>query len=182
MTTEPIFFEIPIYRTSIESYNSEMQLMRDKSYKNFPGIREGIYFENFRLLIEKNNFYPWKYNEVIGYLNLYVFGCQLRVDYWYVSNKRINKGIHKKKYEWYGKIWESEVDTTKSSNEIFEWILEQLECIENEKKFKKRHIDLQVFKVIGRFIDWPNLCLQLNSWKNPEFRDKYFKNELNIIS
>lgn len=178
MTVEPIFFEIPIYRTSIEKYDLELKSKREKLYEKFPGVREGFYFENYQRVVEKDISYYWNYNEIIGYLNLYIFGSQLRVDYWFVSNRRINSGIIKKKFKWFGKILELQIDKTKSSIEIFEWILNELKNLEKENRFKKRHFDLKTFNVVGRFIDWKTLCDQLNSWRNPEFRKKYFNNEL----
>ncbi len=175
---EPVFFEIPIYRISNKKYLEEMNSMREKYYSNYPGVKEGIYFESFKNLIEQQHWYPWRYNEVIGYLNLYIFGSQFRIDYWLVSNQRINKGIRKKKFVYWGKTYEATIRKNKNSAEIFEWILEQLEKLQNERRFKKRYFDLRTFKVVGKFIDWQTLCNELNSWKNPEFRIKYFNNKL----
>jgi len=170
---EPVFFEIPIYRTSIENYCIEMNNMREKYYGQFPGSRAGRYFEGYADLIERTHWYPWNYNETIGFLNLYIFGSQLRVDFWLIPNQRISKGIHKKKFINYGKILEAQIDKTKSSVEIFEWIVSELSDLE-KRKFKRRHFDLRAFKVLGRYIDWKTLSNELNSWKNPEFRNNYF--------
>jgi len=171
---EPVFFEIPIYRTSIQNYSFEMKKMREKYYDKFPGLKEGTYFDNYKQLIENNHFYSWYYNEVIGFLNLYIFGNQLRVDYWLISNKRIGKGIRKKKFIYYGKTLEVQIDNTKSNSQIFEFIQSVLEDLE-KRKFKKRHFDLRALKVIGRFVDWKTLSNDLNSWSNPDFRNRYYE-------
>ena len=169
--SEPVFFEIPIYRTSIQNYNSELKNLREKKYEEFPGSKEGHHFENFKQLIEDNYFYEWNYNEIIGFLNLYIFGDQLRINCWLTSNKRNNKGIRKKRFVFRGKFLEVKIINTKSNHEIFEGILNELKEL-NIRKFKKMHFDLRAFKVVGRFVDWKTLSKDLNSWSNPDIRNK----------
>lgn len=175
--TEPIFFEIPIYRTTIQNHSLEIEKTREKYYDKYPGLKEGEHFDNYKLVVEKICAHSWHYNEVIGFLRLYIFGSQLRVDYWFVTNKRIGKNIRDKKFMFCGKILEAQIDNDKSSKEIFEWIILELNDLE-KREFKKRHFDLRTFKVLGRFVDWKLMCSQLNSWANPDFRKKYFEGTL----
>ena len=157
---EPIFFDIPIYRCSKSMHSTYMKIEEQKfaSSDNFNTYR----------------WYSWKYNEIIGYLNLYIFGSQFRSDIWIIDKKRINKGIIKKKFKFLGKMVEKEIPRNKSSNEIFEFIIESIVQL-NKKEYKKYHFDLKALKVIGQFVDWVELTSKLNSFSNTEYRKKYFE-------
>ncbi len=156
-----VFFEIPIYRTTEQNHDSDMKDIIDRQCSKYPFL-EGSYLENFKVTIQEKSCYQWKYNDIIGYLNLYIFGSQLRVDYYLISNKRINKGIIKKKFINNWKTYEADIDKTKSSIEIFEWILKELKDLE-KRKFRKRYFDLHSFQLIGKYVDWKSLVNELNS-------------------
>ena len=94
---EPIVFEIPIYRCSSEHHAQDLQKIREKNYLEFAGPQNILEFQDFKYFIENAFCYSWKYNEIVGYLNIYFLGSQFRIEYYYVQNKRINKGIRKKK-------------------------------------------------------------------------------------
>ena len=175
--TEPIFFEIPIYRITKLNFSQEMDSTLEKHYRNYPGDRIGEHFQNYKNVINRNHKYPWKYNEIIGYLNLYIYGSQLRIDYWLVSNQRINKGIRKKKFYYNFKAFEATISKNMISIEIFEWILNQLKILQNDRRFKKRYFDIAAFEVVGKYIDWKTLFDELNSLKNPEIKKEYLKNK-----
>ncbi len=87
--TEPIFFEIPIYHRSLSAHTSDMQAQEAKITKT---VNKDLYPESFKALY--NGFhaaiwYGWKYNEIVGYLNLYILGSQFRADIWFITKKRI---------------------------------------------------------------------------------------------
>lgn len=157
---EPIFFEIPIYRCSKKVHGLETEIEEKKwaSVDNF----------------HQFSWYAWKYNEIIGYLNLNIFGSQLRIDIWFVDKKRFNRGILKKKFKLHGKVFEKVIPRNKSSNEIFEFIIKNLIEI-NKSNYKRFHFDLRTFKVVGQFVDWVELTTKLNSFAHPEFWKKYFE-------
>jgi len=148
---EPIFFEIPIYRCSKKAHGIEMKKEEQKwaSPDNF----------------HRFSWYAWKYNEIIGYLNLYIFGSQLRIDIWFVDKQRFNKGILKKKFKLHGKGFEKAIPKNKPSNEIFEFIIENImQLYKND--FKRYHFDFRTFKVIGQFVNWVELTSKLDSFSN----------------
>lgn len=94
--TEPIFFEIPIYRCSRDKHTTEMEELENKVV---PKTMQEPYpqsYQNMKNHFDKAMWYPWQYNEIIGYLNLYILGSQFRADEWFVTKQRINKGINKK--------------------------------------------------------------------------------------
>jgi hypothetical protein len=172
--TEPIFFEIPIYRCTLASHSTFMDAEEQKvapieNKEKFPVSYTSAY--NY---FHKEKWYSWKYNEIVGYLNLYIMGSQFRGDIWFICNQRINKGIIKKKFRLLGKTFEKEIPRLRSSTEIFEFIIETL-IQHNKSEYKKYHFDLKTFKVIGQFVDWVELTKKLNSYTYPEHRKKYFE-------
>ena len=126
-------------------------------------------YQNMINYFHSTIWYPWKYNEIIGWLCLYILGTQFRGEYYFTTSNRIGKGIRKKKFKYSGKAFEHSLTRTTSSNEIFEEILRVLERVnKNEIPFKNRYFDLRTFKTIGKFVNWKNLIDKLNSFKYPE--------------
>ena len=171
--TEPIFFEIPIYRCNLTSHSAYMAAEEQKfapieNKEQFPGSYAFAYH-----YFHKEKWYSWRYNEIVGYLNLYIMGSQFRGDMWFIDKQRISKGIIKKRFKLFGKTFEKEIPKQKSSIEIFEFIIETL-IHHNKKEYKKYYFDLKTFKVIGQFVDWVELTKKLNSYTYPEHRKKYF--------
>jgi len=93
---ESIFFEIPIYRCSKSVHTNFMEKRKNQINESIP---RNLYPESNMArvsLFNDSEWYPWRYNEIVGYLNLYIFGSQFRIDLWRVDKKRFNKGITKK--------------------------------------------------------------------------------------
>jgi len=81
--------------------------------------------------------------------------------------------IHKKTV---GQPLEKSIPKNLSSSEIFELMTKAIvEC--NQRDFKRFHIDLSAFSVIGTFVDWKELTTKLNSFVYPELRQTYFDNK-----
>lgn len=165
---EPYYFEIPIYRCDLGTHTKEMKAKEKEftieEYKDSAPISYQNMIDHFH----RDIWYPWKYNEVIGWICLYIMGTQIRGDYYFTSAKRIGKGIRKKRFNYYGKAFEHSLTRNLSSNEIYQEIINELEHLnKNNKSFKNRHIDLKSFKIIGEFVDWKLLVDKLNSFKYP---------------
>jgi hypothetical protein len=122
--------------------------------------------------------YAWKYNEIVGYLNLYILGSQFRADIWFISQKRINKGIIiKKKFKYLGKTLERALPRNKSSEQIFSFILEELLTLNKKREYRSFVFDLKTFKVAGQYINWVQLVDKLNSFRYPKLRRAYLEDE-----
>lgn len=174
--TEPFFFEIPIYRCRQSAHTAMMKQEEEKianpAYKDVAPES----YQNAYRFFHKSLWYGWRYNEVIGYLNLYIMGSQFRGDSWMVKKARFNKGIVKKKFEYIGKEFEKEIPRDLDSAGIYSFMMEVLAGVQ-KREFKKRQFDLKTFKVIAPFVDWKTLTQQLNSYSYPEHRRKYFDEE-----
>ncbi|HFK5878493.1 TPA: hypothetical protein ACGYSL_002402 [Legionella pneumophila] len=98
----------------------------------------------------------WEFNEIIGYIKLFVLGGQVRGEYHQVDAKRIVK-TRKKIIELKSLklVDEIELPSQGSNHEIYTGILDYLNAC--QKHLKNRYIDLSVFQRIGPYIDWKSL-------------------------
>jgi hypothetical protein len=166
---EPYYFEIPIYRCNQDTHIKEMKA--NEAEFTVEEYKESApkSYQNLINIFHRAIGYPWKYNEVIGWICLYIMGNQIRGDYYFISARRIGKGIRKKRFNYCGKAFEHYLPKNLSSSEIFQEIVKELERLnKNEKPFRNRHIDLKSFKIIGEFVDWKLLVDKLNSFKYPK--------------
>jgi hypothetical protein len=171
--TEPIFFEIPIYRNSLNKHTAEQQAEKDAFAKPENKLIAPESYKSMENYFHMELWYPWRYNEVIGYLNLFIMGNQFRADYWKVKKRRFNRGITKKKFMYYGKAIEKNIPKNATSEQIFELMkIAIIEC--NKHDFKNFHVDLSTFNVMGAFVDWKELTSKLNSFVYPDLRQTYF--------
>ncbi len=156
---DSIFFEIPIYRCSREKYSKEVEIdyqkFADKCYKLEEKDMKDFYY--------KTIWNPWKYNDIIGYLNLYILGNQFRADLWKVEKERYYKGITKKQFKYFDKSLQVSIPRDLSSEEILEFIKTKLVDL-NKKEFKNRYFDLEAFIAIADFVNWKELVEKLNSY------------------
>lgn len=172
--TEPTFFEIPIYNRRLSEHTVDMQEQEDNIKKYISPIDSPESYQAAVNAFHNGIWYPWNYNEIVGYLNLYIMGTQFRADSWFITKKRINKGIIKKTFKQSGKEFEKQIPRGSTSSDIFGFILKQLSEL-NSKSYKGFHFDLRTFKVIGSFVDWKVLTDRLNSFNYPEYRKAYFE-------
>lgn len=154
------FFEIPIYRCTIEQHSKEVEL----DYQKFAEKCHLMEDKEIKSYYYPNMWHSWHYNDVIGYLNLYIFGNEIRADLWKVNKERIGKGITKKPFKHFGKVLESKIPKNLNSTEIFEFIKLELTTL-NRKKYKNRHFDLEALNTIGNFVNWKELKEKLNPYK-----------------
>lgn len=110
----------------------------------------------FRNHLEKLYGGSWEYNEIVGFIELYFLGDQVRGEYWQVDAKRITKTRHKQfQYQTHKLAPEITIPFGSSDMQIFECICEYLE--DCKKELKKFYIDCKEFYSIGLFIKWNEL-------------------------
>jgi hypothetical protein len=138
-----------------------METERKNSIKNLE--RSGVtrekapesydYAENY---FDNHLWYSWSYNDIVGWIRLFICGTQLRGEYWWVSSKRIvPRG--KKEFEYFGKAFESENITSENSNQIFTVLCGELSQLSKERPFKGRYIDMELLLTLGPHINWRSL-------------------------
>jgi len=156
--TDRYFFDIPIYRCSPDRHTSWLAEEKRKSLQPFEDTRDTA---PESLAIAKQWFdewhwYPWRYNETIGWLRLYALGAQIRAELWYVKAKRIVRETRKRIF-FVGKEFELSFRTTDSNTEIGREVLERLKDLKQQPLFRKRFIDLECFEAVAPNLDWKGL-------------------------
>lgn len=154
--TEPFFFEVPIYRCDPHKYEEEETMKRNKYFDQYYH-EESISKSELSDIFMRIMWQPWEYNEVIGWIRLYIFGTQIRGEYYFITSKNIRQGLKNKRFEYYGKAFEYSIYDDMPNSEIHQGIIDDLEEQQNEKPLKNRHLDLRAFNTIAKFIDWKSL-------------------------
>ena len=98
----------------------------------------------------------WQYNEIVGWVQLFFLGSQIRGEYWGVDAKRITR-TRKKQFEFKSLKLVPEIDIphAATNSEIFGVVQDYLsEC---QKKLKHRYIDTSRLELIGPYVDWRRL-------------------------
>ncbi len=154
------FFEIPIYRCNQEKYIKEIdqEKKRLKGYYTRGLTKEQIKAYNSDNLINRSINKPqWKYNEIVGFINLYKFDKQIRGDLFFINNKKISHKTKTKKFIYLDKVLEIWCHNYTTNQEIQHALKKQFEYLKKETKFKNRHIDLTSLEQINDFIKWKKL-------------------------
>lgn len=169
--SETFIFDVPIYRTTKASYNEDQKLYINESlYDHLELSRsemDAYYKEYPHSKIRNENCYwrqyggPWRFNDIIGYVQLYLKGSQVHGQLWYIDAKRIvRKPRHKIlvcKNAGLGFGIPVGIPIESSNSEIFSRIMKYLDSVRPLPKFKNRFIDSSLLETIGPYVDWRSL-------------------------
>lgn len=175
---EKYFFEIPVYRCSPQKFERETATLILNTRLKFK-THKGIFTnEEIELKIAQSierQYYCYEFNEVIGWIRLYVLGSQLRGRYYYESSpsnpvehkKKITRGIRKKRFTCSeGDILQLSIFKDSPSKDIFLALIDELGRLnDRDPDFKSRYIDLTQLRNVGTLIDWSGVMKQLNVFK-----------------
>ncbi|MCZ7543735.1 MAG: hypothetical protein M5R40_09440 [Anaerolineae bacterium] len=160
-------FEIPIYRCTPHFFFTQFEKDKQKHLGEL-FLRSGIpreqapdTYAGSELRFEDQYGGPWQYNQVVGWLQLYVLGSQIRGEIWFVDAERIRRKMRNKRFCHYGKAFELDVEPEDTSAKIYEGVLSELKQLEEEKPFKGRYLDLEALCNIGPLINWRELVHQV---------------------
>lgn len=159
---ENYFFDIPIYRCPVEKHTQELDNDKKKRLQDIVDMHgpEVIKSESYKWTenhFDRTQWYPWRYNEVIGWLRLYRLGSQVRGELWFTNAKIIRRDLKRKRIYYRGKAFERSLYKSMSSTEIFESICKELERQKKEPPIKGRFLDMKIFLRTGQFINWKKL-------------------------
>ncbi len=159
------FFDIPVYRCSIDKYISETENFREKLkdyYMDIPVYQDldeveveksvnGI-IENIMMLHEVS----WIFNEIIAYIRLYVLDNRILAEDFIVMS-RVTKRSRNKVFRINGTVFELNIKTNWSDGKIYSEILKKIENLQSIKGFKNRYIDLETIKIAGPLLKWKKM-------------------------
>lgn len=166
-------FEIPIYRCSFEQFNLEKEERKNQLKTELNSVKKEFpdKFDKYIDSLLYINSYSYKYNEIIGWVNIFIDGNQICGECYFERElknrnnikKRFSKCIRKKRFGLImGKAF-PEITITRTSNnfENSKKLIERLERMNrNNDYLKNRFIDLTKLKNIIEFIDWRTLILK----------------------
>ncbi|MCI5227624.1 MAG: hypothetical protein D3918_13430 [Candidatus Electrothrix sp. AX2] len=158
---EKYIFDIPIYRCDIDKHTHESENEK-KKYQSLvvdAHGEEAIGSDSYLRMgerFDRDHWYPWQFNEIIGYIRIYAIGYHVKGELWLTRAKKIRRDLKNKKIFYRGKAFEHRC-FYQSSEDIFNSIQSEIVAIQNQQEFKKRFVDLSQFLEIGPFIDWPGL-------------------------
>ena len=98
-----------------------------------------------------------RYNELVGCIEIYAQGSQLRAGYWFSEKKKIIVGSRERPViKWRGKLLEKHYRHTRlSSPAIFHDFRNSVaHAASQRKRLEPRFIDFAAFDRCGPFIDW----------------------------
>ena len=133
---------IPIYRCTPEQHS--LELKRDKE-KYLEWYKE--HFDETIVKKESDRFddesVPWKYNEIVGWLELHLRESKLIAEHWTVK-ETISRALSIKTFVYFGKAFESFFHGFTNDEEISTPIVKRLtEWYEDNGAGKHRYIDLE---------------------------------------
>ena len=159
--------EIPVYRLDPTSFEKELQKELDRicspltEFENlFPKSAKEEY-QAHRHQNELHIGYPWKFNEIIGWVLPNIDGSIFSGELFYKEGKLITKGSrHKINYK--GESFRFDVKNSMTDLDIYSHILIELKGLTKMKNSKGRYIDTHRFETIGKHINWRELFVDLN--------------------
>lgn len=152
-------FEILIYRIKEKDFYALYE-KREQEFINkvIPEPENKIYEKSIKRLefwFFENYGGPWNYNQIIGAIEIFLLGDQIRGDYWLSTKKRYRTKMKNKNISKYGKIFEMHVFNDTSNNTISSEIKKR---ISDFLKYDKRLVpDFRAYDAISKYIDWKKL-------------------------
>ncbi len=113
----------------------------------------------YKILFNEVTFRPWKYNEIIGYIELRKLKDKIYAFVFFPKAERFQAIMNKKIFKLQTDFPNYEIDTLNKSNiEIIREIRAILAQINGiSRRLKKYYIDNEIFDNISRFIDFQKI-------------------------
>lgn len=157
-------FDIPVYRLSSEDYDKEWAVSPENQILKKIIDSDPINRPNQVLAsgsLRKSFGGTWSFNEIIGYIRLYVFGIEIRGEYFANNVQKHYKSRHKLFIQPEGRISTPglELPLDEGNQKIFEIILLFVKnCKKELKKLRKKaYLDITHLERIGKYIDWKRM-------------------------
>jgi len=138
-------FTIPIYSKSFDEHSAFMLNKKREHINKLKGDNFSV--EMLERQFDGSMFYPWKYSQVIGYVEINIEFNDLKAYYWWVKAKKNSYTLKDRTMEERGKLADVSKITyqnKKIRNDINEFIgsLPKLRKAFNKKYFDTTHLDM----------------------------------------
>ena len=165
--TGQVLFELPIYRVTKETYKQEFYKYaeKNKQYNSDSKIETKL-----NKNLKKDFGGDWQYNQIIGYLEFYILGNNIRCAY-YQGFDKIATRNGKRKFKIYDDTLSNVTIRDNYTNEkIIEKIRYMIDHCSIQEMIQKRYIDTKNFDNISSFVDWKSYIKKL---KEKKYKKKY---------
>lgn len=155
-TAERYFFEIPIYWLTESDFDARYSADLESRLAGFRARHGGISREiraNVETEFRRTYGGPWRYNQAVGWLQLYVRNSRIRADEWFTQASRVGRRMRHKDICLTGKAFEISCGRDQSSAEIYQSVLSEL-CEYRRASRPRFILDQYCFESVGPFLNW----------------------------
>lgn len=149
------FLDLPVYRCIERAHAAEMAAARAKRQEPLRQhfAENSDAFRRAGTAFDLREWYAWRFNEVVGFVRLYILGSQVRGELWWRRGARLS-ARPRQPFEQRETIFEHEVEPSDSSERIFKGLVEELATAARDRPLKGRFLDCEVLERMGPFVDW----------------------------
>ncbi|CAJ1825802.1 hypothetical protein KLNKPBOH_01690 [Aeromonas veronii] len=156
-----IITTLPVYRLNEERYYTQRQEFVEKTifggpdgaFKRQYAKEDPQWYSTFKTHLCDVYGGAWNFNEIIGYIELYIIGNQVRGSYWQDNKRRFSKSRRKQFiYKTHKLMPEVSFSRRASSEDIYCTILEYIDNCQTY--LKGRHIDRSNLINMGKYVNW----------------------------
>lgn len=156
-------FNIPIYRTSIDKFEEELK--KDKLKKEDFKQIDWNYVERMNYILD-TLWFPWKFNEIIGYIRISLTRTDIEGALYLGNYKRIRRNYQNRKIKYQNTLFRINYTSLRKSTEIFEILKKEIEkIVKQEHSLKNRYVDIDSYESIAKYIDWQKVIQDNNTKK-----------------
>lgn len=154
-------FDIPVYRKSNSEFDLETEIGVKQEVEwivSHDPQRRPLSHETRERIMDRTIARaggPWQFNQVVGWLRLFVEGSTIGGHLWWVDAKRLNRRMRNRRLRLltFSDIFH-QYFPTEPSNIIFSRIVQRLGEMACEPPYDRCYLDLDVFLRVGPFVDW----------------------------
>jgi len=159
-----VLFCIPIYLRSQEEHHTDME-QRKKNFltefrKSYDRLNALNHFDpkKYETWFYASDWYCWKYNEIVGYIEVYTDGKIMKAQKYFVNARRITKSLRKKRFKYCGKMYDivnSEYNTNEQIATELKKFLKELSG--KDKSCRRLYFDTSSTLNVINYIDFKRL-------------------------
>jgi len=163
-------FEIPIYRISPTSFDSELEKKLDRlTFPNPLSSFEEHYapekakekYQEYRDKHQSDIAYPWKFNEIIGWILLNIDSDIFSGELFLKKGERIGKSS-RRRISHKDEAFRFDVTQQMTNMDIYSRVMTNLKNLKGQGILKKRFIDMNRFETVGKYLNWKKMFAEID--------------------
>lgn len=162
---ERYIFDISIYRTTERRFNAQYDRDLKAYFKRIwpDGAKDRLPKES--VLGAEQHFWetyggPWTFNQVVGWVRLYILGSQVRGELWFVRARKLVRRPRHRQIPMIGKAFELHTRSEESSKQIYQLVLTELKRFRKTFRGGRLMLNLECLLNAGPHIDWHALIYE----------------------